>query len=169
MAKNTDIPQRVAVLALKAAGKPTTYIHEVIGIPISTINKILARAILRGFDPAKLPFDLRLEYIEDAPRPGRPTKQIPEIQTIVIDKVRLDRYGREKTCTNLAGELSDTGTDISRTTILRKNQFNKTKPTRKPGLMKTMKEKRLHDVLITKTGFLRIGRILHGQMKPLLL
>jgi hypothetical protein len=60
--------------------------------------------------------------------------------------VRLDRYGREKSCADLAGELSEIGINISATTIWRilKNAgLRKTKPTRKPGLTKKMKADRL--------------------------
>ncbi|KAJ5160333.1 uncharacterized protein N7482_007337 [Penicillium canariense] len=61
-------------------------------------------------------------------------------------EVRLDRYGREKSCADLAGELSKEGIIISAATIWRilKNAgLRKTKPTRKPGLTKKMKADRL--------------------------
>ncbi|KAJ5167362.1 uncharacterized protein N7482_006143 [Penicillium canariense] len=59
---------------------------------------------------------------------------------------QLNRYGREKSCADLAGELSKEGIIISATTIWRilKNAgLRKTKPTRKPGLTKKMKADRL--------------------------
>jgi hypothetical protein len=61
-------------------------------------------------------------------------------------RARNDRYGREKSCADLAGELSEEGIDISASTIrriLKKAGFRKTKPTRKPGLTKKMMETRL--------------------------
>jgi len=59
--------------------------------------------------------------------------------------VRTDRYGREKSCANISGFLSEKGVNISASTvhrILRKNGFRKTKPTRKPGLTEAMKTAR---------------------------
>ena len=63
-----------------------------------------------------------------------------------MNKVRRDRYGREKTTADLAGELSREGFEISATSIqriLRKAGFHKVKPTRKPGLTQKMKKERL--------------------------
>jgi hypothetical protein len=63
-----------------------------------------------------------------------------------VAKVRHDRYGREKTAADIAGELSSDGIDISASTVLRilhKAGFKKTKPTRKPGLTKKMRADRL--------------------------
>jgi len=57
--------------------------------------------------------------------------------------VRKDRHGREKTCTDLAGELSKKGLDISAIIIwriLKSVGFKKTKPIRKPGLTRQIKE-----------------------------
>ena len=86
------------------------------------------------------------EWVEDAPRSGRLRKHTPENTEKVIAKVRKDRYGREKSCADLAGELSAEGLDISAITIwriLKLVGFNKIKPMRKPGLTKKMKEERL--------------------------
>ena len=65
---------------------------------------------------------------------------------MVISKVRTDRYGREKSCADLAGDLSKLGVNISAETvrrILKKRGFRKTKPTRKPRLTLAMKKARL--------------------------
>ena len=86
------------------------------------------------------------QYVEDKPRSGRPTKQNPSTVSIILSKVRLDRYGREKTCADLAGDLSELGINISGTTIyrvLRNAGFRKTKLTRKPGLTKKIRAERL--------------------------
>jgi hypothetical protein len=80
------------------------------------------------------------------PRSGRPTKQTEEMKQSIAAKVRGDRYGRELSSADLAGYLSTDAFEISATTIWRclKNQgFKKTKPTRKPGLTKKMKDERL--------------------------
>jgi len=75
-----------------------------------------------------------------------PIEANPDNIKSVIDKVRTNRYEREKTAADLAGDLSLEGIEISASTILwilKKAGFKKTKPTRKPGLTKKMKEARL--------------------------
>lgn len=146
MAPNTDISTRVLIVALKSpfGGKSTAQIAEETGLSIRTINDIYARAIKRGFEPNR-PLKILPEYVEDATRSGRPRKQ-EVVKEEIINKVRLDRYGREKSCTDLTGELSHAGFIISSITVwrvLKGAGFKKTKPTRKPGLTQKMKDERL--------------------------
>jgi hypothetical protein len=57
-----------------------------------------------------------------------------------------NRYGREKTCANITGDLNQKGLGISASTVwrvLRKAGYKKTKLTGKPGLTKEMREERL--------------------------
>jgi transposase len=125
----------------------TADIHALTGVSERTINRIYARAITRGFEPAARPLILCNSHLEDAPRSGRPRKDTEEIRQLITSKVRLDRCGREKTCAQLAGNVSSlTGIEISGMTIwriLRNMGFKKTKPTRKPGLTKRMRAERL--------------------------
>jgi hypothetical protein len=135
-------------VALKApcSGKTTEEVAGIAGLSPRQVNRIYARAIDRGFDPNLRPLVIRDEQLRDAPRSGRPTKQTEEAKNEVIRKVRRDRYGREKSCADIAGELSSEGYDLSAITvwrILKKAGFRKTKPTRKPGLTKKMKSERL--------------------------
>jgi hypothetical protein len=119
------------------------YISDWTGIPTETVKAIYNRAIERGFDPSKRPFTLIDAYVADASRSGRPKKQTSELETTVLAKVRRDRYGREKTCADIASELLD----ISATTVwrvLRNAGLKKTKPTRKPGLTDRMRAERLN-------------------------
>lgn len=154
MAPNTDIATRATVVALKAiAGKTSTDIACLLGLSARGVNKIYAKAIERGFDPNVLPVVIKDEYLADAPRSGRPTKQTEDVKDLIQSKVRRDRYGREKSCADIAGELSDAGINISAITIwrcLRALGFKKTKPTRKPGLTKKMREARLAWCLLHK-------------------
>ena len=148
MAPNTDISTRALIITLKSpvVGLSSADIFATTGISISTINRIYGRAIQRGFDPNIRPLVIKDEWLEDASRSGRPRKQTPETTERVVAKVRKDRYGREKSCADLAGELSKEGLDISAITIwriLKSAGFNKTKPTRKPGLTKKIREERL--------------------------
>jgi transposase len=140
-----DLATRAVIVALKAHGLTTNEVIGQTGIPKRTINAIFARAIERGFDPCQRPIKLLNRHLEDGPRSGRPSKQ-ERIRDQVIKAVRVDRYGREKQCANIAGELSQEGFNVSPATVwrvLRKAGFKKTKPTRKPGLTKKMRKERL--------------------------
>lgn len=139
-----SIATRALILTLKATGKSNEEITGLTGIQKRTINSIFARAIERGFDPCRRPMKLEDSYLEDGYRSGRPSKQ-QAVSQRVVDSVRTDRYGREKSCADVAGALSQEGFNISATTVwrvLRKAGFKKTKPTRKPGLTKKMRDAR---------------------------
>jgi transposase len=105
MGKQSTYSDRVTVVALRAyTSKTSQEIAKIVDLSISTVNRIYARAIERGFDPIHT--KILDEYVEDSPRTGRPTKQNPETIDNILLKVRLNRFGREKTCADLAGELS---------------------------------------------------------------
>ncbi|OKP00652.1 hypothetical protein PENSUB_7735 [Penicillium subrubescens] len=104
MAKQSTQADRVTVVALRAyTTKTSSEIAKIVGLSIATVNHIYARAIERGFDPIHT--KITDEYVQDSPRTGRPTKQDPETVNTILSKVRLDRYGREKTCADIAGRL----------------------------------------------------------------
>ena len=144
---NTDIATRAFVVALKSSGgKTSVEIAEATGLSVRQINRIYARAIERGFDPNHRPFQVQDAHLVDAPRSGRLSKQTDDAKERITAKVRRDRYGREKTCADLATELSSEGCIISSMMVWRilwKAGFKKTKPTRKPGLTKRMMKERL--------------------------
>jgi transposase len=145
--QHTGIATRAMIVSLKSAGGQTSaQIAGRNGQSIRQVNRIYARAIERGFDPNQWPLVIKDEWLTDAPRAGRPSKQTTANIDKVVAKVRHDRYGREKTAADIAGELSSEGIDISASTILKilhKAGFKKTKPTRKPGLTKKMRADRL--------------------------
>lgn len=91
-------------------------IAHITGLSVPTTRRIFTRAIERGFELDVNPVILD-EYVKHAPRSGRPTKQDTVTKDSVLSKVRRDRYRREKTCADLAGELSIERIDISATTI----------------------------------------------------
>lgn len=143
-----DIATRALIITLKSpyGGKTSVEIAEKTGISVRQINRTYARAIERGFDPNRLPLVIKDAWLQDAPRSGRPTKQTESTKQQVIDKVRRDRYGREKSCADIAGELSQQGINCSAITvwrILKSLGMKKTKPTRKPGLTDDMQAQRL--------------------------
>ncbi|KAF1839267.1 hypothetical protein BDW02DRAFT_483141, partial [Decorospora gaudefroyi] len=142
MAPVFDIATRSMIVAYKADGKSNADITALTGVEKRTINGIYARAIERGFDPGQKPLKLLNKYLEDAPRSGRPATKNQQASGKVVEIVRGDRYGREKNCADIAGDLSKEGIEIS-ARILRKAGYKKTKPTRKPGLTKRTRKERL--------------------------
>jgi transposase len=133
MAPHYDGATRAQVVTLKAMGVKNDQITAKTGVPDRTIRGIYERAIKRGFDPNSALPVVKDEHVVDAPRSGRPSKQTEENKQEVIKKVRRDRYGREKTCAQIASEMNNIS-EVTVWRILRKAGFNKTKPTRKPGL-----------------------------------
>ncbi|EDN06635.1 predicted protein [Histoplasma mississippiense (nom. inval.)] len=81
MAPNTDIATRALVVALKSPyiAKTTTEIMNITNLSARQINRIYARAFERGFNPDLLYLTIRDEFLQDAPRSGRPTKQTSPI------------------------------------------------------------------------------------------
>lgn len=141
----TDIATRAQVVTMKTYTQKTSeQIATLTGLSRTTVDRIYARAIERGFDQHASPI-ITDEFVKDKPRSGRPKKQ-DLAKDIVISKVQRDRFGREKSCADIAGELSLEGLNLSSTTIwriLKTAGYNKTKPTRKPGLTKKMRAERL--------------------------
>jgi transposase len=79
MAPNTPLSTRALVVSLKSpfGGKSTSEIAKETGLSTRTINSIYARAIQRGFEPNE-PLKIDDRYLVDAPRAGRPRKDIAE-------------------------------------------------------------------------------------------
>lgn len=117
-ASNTDVATRAFVVSLKAlSGKTNAEIEELTGLKTRLINQIYARAIAAGFDPNARPIIIRTEWLEDKPRSGRPSKGGPELTSLAAEKVSTDRYGREKTCAEIADEISRSGLQVSEATV----------------------------------------------------
>ena len=118
---NTDIATRALVVSLKSPcyGKSTAEVVTITGLSKSTVNKIYARAVARGFNPDKQPIIIRDCYLEDAPHKGRPTKLTEETKEAVLAKLRCDQHEREKTCADISRELSSEGIHISSSSVHR--------------------------------------------------
>jgi hypothetical protein len=100
-----DLATCALIIAYKADGKTNQEITRLTSAKKRTINSIYARAIKRGFDPAVRPLKLENKHVEDAPRTRQPSKQQQAFKK-VVNLVRRNRYGREKTCADIAGNLS---------------------------------------------------------------
>ena len=95
MSPNTDISMRALIVTLKSpiVGLSSADIFAQTGVSVSTVNRIYAKAIERGFDPNIRPMIIKDEWVKDAPRSSRLRKYTLENTEKVIAKVRKNRYG----------------------------------------------------------------------------
>lgn len=143
----TDIATRAFVVSMKSpyGGKTSEDISQKTGLSVRQVNRIYARAIMRGFDPNQEPLVIKDEFLEDAKRTGRPSQQTLHTIETTTRIVRASKHSRSMTCADIAGELSKLRIDVSRETvrrILKNAGFKKSKPTKKPGLTPAMKNRR---------------------------
>lgn len=103
-------------LALVEYGVPPGHASNTTKISVKTIQRLRRQARARGYDPS-VSSVLKLEYVEDAPRSGRPPKLNPELEdTIVASFVGEGiRDGEEKVTKAQVAEA----TGVSTTTIRR--------------------------------------------------
>ncbi|OJZ80203.1 hypothetical protein ASPFODRAFT_105932, partial [Aspergillus luchuensis CBS 106.47] len=111
---------RVQALTLLYHGVPASQVEAITGMSRQAIQWWSKKAKERGFNPDKDPRILT-EYVEDTQRSGRP-KASQSVQQEVVDIVRKDRNGREKSCEILAFEVSISSTSVWR--ILKQHGFN---------------------------------------------
>lgn len=77
------ISLRFQALALAEYGVPVQHIKHYLNMSVNTIQRLRKTARDRGFDPAVSP-QLKLEYVEDAPRSGRPSKLNPQMEEAIV-------------------------------------------------------------------------------------
>ncbi|PTD06905.1 hypothetical protein FCULG_00006523 [Fusarium culmorum] len=85
-----------------------TYAFIVTLKALCSVDRIYAHAIKRGFNLYSLPMVLKNEYLKDAPYSGYLLKAIEEAK-----KLAINRFRREKTCADIAGDLSAVGLKVS--------------------------------------------------------
>ncbi|KAK3363958.1 hypothetical protein B0T25DRAFT_435865, partial [Lasiosphaeria hispida] len=80
--------------------------QDLLVFPSRTLNNIFDRAVEAGFEPSVNGRLGRLSsvHVANAPKSGRPRKQ-EAFQDKVLQQVRRDRYGRKKSCAQIAFEL----------------------------------------------------------------
>jgi len=149
-AKYHDVSTRSQALTLYYLGLTYRDIDRITGICRNTLKTLYKRALLRGLPPVdsarKFVPKIEDRHVENAPKPGRLSKHIEENLTKILQATAYDRYGREKTCVDIASDLKNQGIRISPMTvwrILKASGMRKTKPTKKPGLSKAMRKARL--------------------------
>jgi hypothetical protein len=137
-----DTATRAQALTLKLMGCPNAEIESMTGMQPRTVQLLYKKAFERGFNPTESKTILN-HHVEDGKRSGRPTKQTTKLIQNVISKVSCDRYGREKSCTQIAADLAGQVSAMTVWRILKAPSFRKTRPTRKSGLTPEMEAARL--------------------------
>ncbi len=142
---NHDLGQRIQALALAtlpAEFKITqTMTAAISGISQPPVSRLMKQAKERGYDPS-ICSHIKLEYVTDAPRSGRPLIVTPELERTILDSLdEATRNDTEKPAGLLAFEHGISPTSMLR--ILKRNKFRSVKPTHKPGLTDEMKTARL--------------------------
>jgi transposase len=134
------LAQRVQCLTLQVEGFLSRDIEKKTGVKQSAQSRIKKRAFTRGYRPEQDP-QILSQYIEDAPRSGRPKQISPATEQQLIESVRINRSGREKSSEVLAYECGISRSSALR--ILHTKGLTNVKPTRKPGLDRVQKAARL--------------------------
>jgi hypothetical protein len=93
-------------LALKLHNVSNPEIESITEIQPATLHALYKKALSKGLKPTESQRILD-HYVEDGKRSNKPTKQTTEIIEDVISKVRRNRYGKEKTCAQIALELKN--------------------------------------------------------------
>ena len=136
---NHDDGTRMQALALAEAGIAQKIITAMTEISRYSISRLKKTARDRGYDPSESK-KLLLSYVIDTPRSGRPPVITQAVEEAILEAIRKDRYGREKTSFMLAREQGLSSSTVLR--VLRRNGFRPCKTTKKPSLTEAMKEAR---------------------------
>ena len=107
---STDFTTKAQIITLKSLNYPNSYIKETYHVSKSTVKQVYQQALSHGF---QAPGPVLSQHIKEAPRSDRPRKQ-KTYKDKIIKKVRKNRYGREKSCEQIAFELKG---KISTTTV----------------------------------------------------
>ena len=102
--KRHDIATRIQALALFEAGIPIPRITEFTGIPKRTIYDLQAKAKARGYNP-KVSKLLKIEYVEDGARSGRP-RNISREQEGAQEPIQNGQNAREENLEIIALEAT---------------------------------------------------------------
>jgi len=139
--KQHDVAVHIQALALVEEGISVNRVMQITGLARRTIFDLKKRARERGYNPT-LSRALKMEYVEDAPRSGRPKVVTEEQRETLLAHVRSSREGREKSTEELGWLIGVSARTALRT--LQEAGMSKQKPTWKPGLTQEMREARYH-------------------------
>jgi len=145
--KHYSITQRVQAFALAEYRISLIDVVAYTGIPRRTIQSFQKKARDRDYDLAESRI-LTQEHVEDAPRSGRPRIFTEDKEKEILDKIRVDSDGRERSSASIALDTGVSAQSVWRT--LKKHDLKKRKRTTKPGLTDAMREARLQFCLRVK-------------------
>lgn len=140
--KKHPINVRFQALALAEFGIPIADIKTHLKMSVNNIHRLRKTARIRGFDPAVSPV-LKFEYVEDAPRSGRPNKVTPEMEEIVVSSFLGQKIeGNQKTRTiQVADEIGVSTTTVLRVLAARGIAFERSKENPDEGTWKQVPKK----------------------------
>ena len=137
---NHDADTRMQALALAEAGIAVKIVKAISELSHQTIYRLKKQARERGYDPEKSK-KLLLKYVLDKPRSDRSPLVTPEVEQTILETVRKDRDGREKSSARIGYEHKLSSTTILK--VMKRNNMRPCKTTKKPCLTETMREARL--------------------------
>ena len=112
-----DVGIRVQALTLWELGMPIDEVSEYLGITKSAIYRFKRIAIARGYDTSKS-FQIKLEYLVDALRSGRPSKVSDALIESIIETVSKNSVTRALTTAEIGAHIGVSSRTAHR--ILRK-------------------------------------------------
>ena len=68
------------------------------------------RTVNRGFNLKSSPLLVLNTYVNNASRPSCPSKQTEDIKDAILEKVRHNKYSKEKICTYITAEVGGVST-----------------------------------------------------------
>ena len=151
---NHDLGKRLQALALaelsdvlKKTGSKVEFkitqktIAAIAGVSQKTVSRLRQQARNCGYNP-EISTELKLEYVQDAPRSGGPSKLTSKIEAAIVRTIEdKDRNQRAKPAALLGYENKVSASTMLQ--ILKRNRFNPCKTTKKSGLTEKMKKTRL--------------------------
>lgn len=138
---NYDSGVRAQVVILRmCAGWSAKAVSDLTGVHERSQRRMIAKATDRGY---KVDKPLLLQYVDDAPRTGRPPEVLERNTEKVLAFVRQSKATRSYSCQQIADALQGQLSRESVRQILKGNGLNKVKRTTKPGLTQEMRNKRL--------------------------
>ena len=129
-----SLATRAQAVVIQALGTPLKVITQVTRISTKHIGNLLKKVVKNNWRADWVLFN---NYLKDKPHQGRKKKITPDLKQRVINTITCDRYRREKSTRRIAREIGLFILAIQ--IILKKHNFRKTKPIRKPRLTPVIK------------------------------
>jgi transposase len=139
-----DVGKRVEALTCLDLGLSVKETANRLQVSPSAIYRWRNIATKRGYNP-KEGTGIRLEYVIDAPRSGRPSKITKEIEDQIVEIITRNKTSRTLTGLEISKRLNLSERTILR--VLKRLGYRKVKQTVKPGLTEEMKKARLEFAL----------------------